>query len=74
MPLLYSEKSLQTLQAAIQMDIDKHQDNPQLLLFIAIKLGDMVEFKRLLSHPGINPNAVITNRNTQILAQLGINT
>ena len=65
--------ALITLHQAISNDVDAHEDNPQLLLFIGIKLNDLDIVQRCIENYNIDPNQGITGRNQHILEQFGCN-
>ena len=49
--------------------VDEHNDNPQLLLLLAIELGDVNLVQEVMENYDTNPTQNITGRNIHIMRQ-----
>ena len=49
--------------------VDQHNDNPQLLLLVAIELGDLTLVKEVIENYPISPTENISGRNLHIMRQ-----
>ena len=68
------ETALRTLYQATLNTIDTHEDNPQLLLFIGIELGDVNIVRSCIdNYQNLDTNLGITGRNQSILEHFGCN-
>jgi hypothetical protein len=63
--------ALRTLHEVILNDVDEHEDNPQLLLFIGIELNDIDIVRSCMEYENLDANQGITARNQKILEELG---
>ena len=63
--------ALRNLYEAIVTEVDSHEDNPQLLLFIGITLNDLNIVRSCMEYENLNANQGITARNQHILEQFG---
>jgi len=63
--------ALYTLYEVILNDVDEHEDNPQLLLFIGIELNDIDIVRSCMEYENLDVNQLITARNQQILEGFG---
>ena len=49
--------------------VDQHNDNPQLLLLVAIELGNLSLVEEVMENYDTNPTQNITSRNMHIMRQ-----
>jgi hypothetical protein len=68
------ETVLRNLYQVIFNSVDEHPDNPQLILFIGIELGDVNIVRTCIeNYQNLDANLGITGRNQHILEQFGCN-
>ena len=65
------ETALRNLYQATLNIVNDHPDNPQLLLFIGIELGDVNIVRSCIEYQNLDANQGITGRNQDILEQFG---
>ena len=62
----------ENLYTAIVNSLSEHEDNPQLLLFIAVLLNDVTKVQEAVEVHNADTAKVITPRNRLILSQMGV--
>ena len=65
------ETALRNLYQSTLTIINEHPDNPQLILFIGIELGDTNIVRECMEYENLDFNQGITARNQNILQQFG---
>jgi hypothetical protein len=70
-PIKSNKYALHTLHKVILNDVDEHEDNQQLLLFIGIELNDIDIVRSCMEYENLDANQGITARNQKILEELG---
>ena len=63
-----NNKALTVLFEAINLGVDNHEDNPQLLFFIQVLLNNADMVKEIMEKYEIDPNTRLTGRNQEILS------
>lgn len=67
-----STVAFENLYTAIVNSLSDHEDNPQLLLFIAVLLNDVPKVQEAVEVHNADAGKVITPRNRLILSQMGV--
>lgn len=62
-----SNTALENMYAAMKDCVDSHDDNPQLLLIIAMRLNDPDKIQEALQTYNADPNQAVTARNQRIM-------
>ena len=70
MPNNSNSIALNNLYQVIKDDVNRHDDNPQLLLLIGIQMNDLVKVREAVETFGAQPRQLVTVRNKHIMDQM----
>ena len=62
-----NKQHMETIFTAVEQDVDAHEDNPQLLLILAVYMNDIEKVRKVLEDHAVDPSELITPRNQTII-------